>query len=203
MQLLAIIVLSASELPAGLQLWPSATVDGIRAASSKAGAASEVEKYRVFMYAADTYMKSSPPSVSVTTSVDWSTIKTLTTLPASVRATEMPSGWRIVRAVDNTWVACTQLSAKGAEHSAAEGDAARAGGVRRVVATGHERRDGQAADERDTTVRHRACYRFGRHGHRCFGGGCSTHRRLHRPRQHCRGTRRGVAVRGTMMGKSR
>jgi len=112
MQLLAIIVLSASVLLAGLQLWPSATVDGIRAASSKAGAASEVEKYRVFMYAADTYMKSSPPSVSVTTSVDWSTIKTLTTLPASVRATEMPSGWRIVRAVDNTWVACTELSAE-------------------------------------------------------------------------------------------
>ncbi|TWO71425.1 hypothetical protein FN976_10935 [Caenimonas sedimenti] len=110
MYLLAILAVIAGVLLAANDLWPAGSVAGARVAAPQVTAAIQVEKFRTFVYASHQYMKSTPPAVTTETSVPWSTIKSLPSLPEAVRATEMPDGWRIVRSADNSWVACTEMS---------------------------------------------------------------------------------------------
>ncbi len=109
MYLLAILALVAGLLVAAGDLWPQATASGAKKAAPQLAAAAQVEKLRIFAYGADEYMKSGPAAVTVDTSVPWSTIRSLSTLPESVRSTAMPDGWKIVRSADNSWVACTEM----------------------------------------------------------------------------------------------
>lgn len=109
MYLFAIIVLAAGIMISALDLWPEPTLSGATSSAPTLTAAAQVEKFRVFVYASHEYMKSSPPAVTVDTSVTWTTIRALATLPESVRLTQMPNGWKIVRSADNSWVACTEM----------------------------------------------------------------------------------------------
>ncbi len=110
MYLLAILAVVAGVLLTATELWPEGTVTGARVAAPQIAAAVQVEKFRTFVYAAHEYMKASPPAVTTDTSVPWSTISALATLPESVRVTAMTDGWKIVRSADNSWVACTEMA---------------------------------------------------------------------------------------------
>lgn len=69
-------------------------------------ASEQVDRYRLFMYVASTYMKgySGGPGI-----VTWEMMKSIPTLPSGAKATGMPPSWKVIVSSDNTWVACTDL----------------------------------------------------------------------------------------------
>jgi hypothetical protein len=73
-----------------------------------------VDQYRVFMYVADQYMKVSAPTGPGIVTVDWATMSLSPVTPPATRAAPMPAGWRVVRAADMSWVACTEMTERAA-----------------------------------------------------------------------------------------
>jgi hypothetical protein len=73
-----------------------------------------VDQYRVFMYVADQYMKVSAPTQAGIVTVDWATMALSPVTPPATRQAPMPQGWRVVRAADMSWVACTQMDERAA-----------------------------------------------------------------------------------------
>lgn len=71
---------------------------------------SEIQKYRIFMQAADSFVKSQPAPAS-TQSYTWEQIK-IAAGPGQ-RSAGMNSDWRIVWAPDGKWAACTEISEMG------------------------------------------------------------------------------------------
>lgn len=70
-------------------------------------ASGELERYRLFVSTADTYFKSVAPP-SVTTSYTWDQIRGAAA-PANA-AVSMRLDWKVVRAPDGQWAACTELN---------------------------------------------------------------------------------------------
>ena len=69
----------------------------------------QVDQYRAFLFAADMYMKSNPPAVTVPTAIKWDVIKANPLVAPGAVSVAIPSTWKIVRKPDNTWVACTEI----------------------------------------------------------------------------------------------
>lgn len=74
-----------------------------------ADAAVKVDQYRMFMFVADKYMKMSAPTGPGTVTVDWATMAASSVTPPAAKLLAMPPGWRVVRAADLSWVACTEM----------------------------------------------------------------------------------------------
>lgn len=69
----------------------------------------QVDRYRIFMFAAAQYMQTYSAGAATLT---WDTIKTNNAVPPASRNVGMPLDWKIVAAADNSWVACTPMDAR-------------------------------------------------------------------------------------------
>jgi hypothetical protein len=67
----------------------------------------QVDLYREFIYVGNIYMTQHAPSVPANLIVDWPTIRA--SAPAPLRDAPMPPSWKIVRAADMRWAACTDM----------------------------------------------------------------------------------------------
>jgi len=98
-------------------------------------AVASVDQYRMFMYSAAQYMsQASLPAVTSTTPVPWSAIAASSLTPPGAAHTTMPANWHIVRNVDGTWQACTDMDERSIE--AIEQLVPRASGVTPVYQSG-------------------------------------------------------------------
>lgn len=69
----------------------------------------EFYSYRMFVYAADQYIKNNPFSSESTTIISWETIKNSPTTPPGMKNNNIPSNW-VVKGNNQNWVFCAELS---------------------------------------------------------------------------------------------
>jgi hypothetical protein len=67
----------------------------------------QVDLYREFIYVGNVYMTKYAPAMPASMTVNWSTMSAWA--PAPLRNAPMPASWKIVRAADLTWAACTDM----------------------------------------------------------------------------------------------
>lgn len=67
----------------------------------------ELVMYRSFVSVADMYFKQNPSPPSTTTVYGWADIKAAA--PPGMTTAAMNPSWKVVRASDGTWAACTEL----------------------------------------------------------------------------------------------
>lgn len=106
MQFILVAAISLIIFLSATTLSDSAKVDHSQASTD---AVIAVDQYRMFMFVADQFMKtraSAPPSV---TTWSWEAMAQSSVAPPGARDLTMPHGWRVVQAVDGSWVACTEM----------------------------------------------------------------------------------------------
>ncbi len=106
MQFILIAAMSLIIFLSATTLSSSAKVDH---SAASADAVIAVDQYRMFIFVAAQYMRTiatPPPSV---TTVSWETMAQSSVAPPGSRDLKMPQGWRVVQAVDGSWVACTEM----------------------------------------------------------------------------------------------
>lgn len=106
MHFLLIAALSLVVFYSAVTLGTNAEVDNPQAARD---AAIQVDQYRMFMYVADQYMTQFPPAAAGVVTVTWPTMAASTVAPPGAKTLTMPPSWRVVRAADLSWVACTDM----------------------------------------------------------------------------------------------
>ena len=75
----------------------------------KVDAARVVGQYRLFMNVASDYMRDIGSASPGVVSIDWATMSQSAVASPGARNIQMPPGWRVIRAADLSWVACTQM----------------------------------------------------------------------------------------------
>lgn len=106
MQFILIAAISLIIFLSATTLSNSGKIDHSEASSA---AAITVDQYRMFIFVADQYMKSRSTSPASVTTVSWETMAQSSVAPPGSRDLKMPQGWRVVQAVDGSWVACTEM----------------------------------------------------------------------------------------------